>query len=241
MWVPRWLGEVYCELYAEFGTKEFEFGQALERLGRNERELRVFLSGLRRCGFVDVLGRKGRKRVYRVADPAEVAMLLGKKIDLRGLPEVIRPVLRSYLRGLFERYGERVVSVVLYGSFGRGEYARESDIDLLLVIEGYHWRESLSFDTADELALKQWRLSGHYHKVVPYPLTPEQARYHRPIYLDMTVDGRVLYDRGGFITNILDGVRRRLAELGAKRCRLPSGARYWVLKPDLRPGEVVEI
>jgi hypothetical protein len=241
MWIPKWLGEHYCRLYAEFGTHEFEFEEALGKFGLRDRELRMILSNLRRSGFVDVLARRGRKRIYRVADPSEVIFLAGKGIDLRGLPEVIRPVLRSYLKGLFDRYGERVISVVLYGSFSVGKYDRESDIDLLLVIEDYGRDEPLDFPAAGALVGKQWQLEKRYHNIQPYPLNQEQARYHRPIYLDMTVDGKILYDKGGFIARVFDEIRRRLAELGAKRYQLPSGAWYWVLKPEIREGEVVEI
>ena len=240
MSIPRWLGKVYSRLYAEFGSKEFTFEEALQKLGGSDRELRVFLSNLRRSGFLDVFARKGRKRIYRLADPSEVTFLLGKGIDVLRVHEEARPVLRTYLAELFERYRDRVVSIVLYGSFSVGKYHRESDIDLLLVIEGYRWEETLRFDRSGRLAFRQWQLDRRHHTVLPYPLTTEQARYHRPIYLDMVEDGMILYDKGGFIGKVFDEIRKRLAELGAKRHRLPSGGQYWVFKPDMKFGEVVE-
>lgn len=239
--LPRWLADHYCKLYAEFNAGEFSFDDALQLLGVEADKLRIILSNLRKRGFVDVFARRGRKRVYRVADPSEVALLMGKGIDLNQLPETIRPVVRSYLRGLFDRYDKRVVSIVLYGSFGRGKYNKESDIDLLLVIEGYRWDEPLAVEEAERLAIRQWELERSYHKVQPYPLRPEQASYHRPIYLDITIEGKVLYDRGGFISGVLDDVRRRLAELGAERHELPDGSWYWVLKPKVEEGETIEI
>jgi hypothetical protein len=57
----------------------------------------------------------------------------------------------------------------------------------------------------------------------------------------MTVDGQILYDRDGFITKVFEEIRRRLAELGAKRYELPDGSWYWVLKPEVKEGEVFEI
>jgi len=39
---------------------------------------------------------------------------------------------------------------------------------------------------------------------------------------------------------VLERVRERLRELGAQR-KQPGTVRYWDLKPDFRPGEVIEI
>jgi hypothetical protein len=241
MWLPRWLGKHYSRLYAELGGEEFCFENAQKALGVKDTELRIILSGLRRAGFLDVLARRGRKRVYRIPDPSEVMFLAGRGIDLRGLPEVIRPTLRSYLKGLFDRYGNRVISVVLYGSFCTNKYNRESDIDLLVVIEDYKWEDPLRVQAAEDLALRKWVLEKRYHKIQPLPLNPEQARRHRPIYLDMVVDGEILYDRGGFMANVFGEIRKRLVELGANRYELPDGSWYWILKPEVKEGEVFEI
>ena len=39
----------------------------------------------------------------------------------------------------------------------------------------------------------------------------------------------------------LAALRRRLAELGSRRIELADGSWYWDLKPDLRPGEMIEL
>lgn len=48
-------------------------------------------------------------------------------------------------------------------------------------------------------------------------------------------------DRGGFFREVLEGLRRRLSELGAERKFLKGGGWYWDLKPDYRFGKVFEI
>lgn len=93
--------------------------------------------------------------------------------------------IRTYLRGILDRFRKRIISVVLYGSFGRGDYGSESDVDLLLVIDEFEWSEGLRVREADELTYEIWKLRGKYHKVAPYPLTPEQGNRHRPLYLDL--------------------------------------------------------
>ena len=76
---------------------------------------------------------------------------------------------------------------------------------------------------------------------MPIMKTREEASYHSPLYLDMVVEGVILYDREGFFGSILDEIGRKLKKLGARRKYLKSGGWYWDLKPDYKPGEVIEI
>jgi len=56
----------------------------------------------------------------------------------------------------------------------------------------------------------------------------------------MVEDARILYDRQDFFSRRLDRLKKRLDELGAKRVRR-GNAWYWDLKPDYRPGEIIEL
>lgn len=241
MWLPRWLGGEYAKLYSEIGAKEFAFDNTIHVLGGSQDWAKTVLSALRRRGWLDVLARQGRKRIYRLAEPEEMIILLGKGIDSVRVPEVIRPIVRGYLAGLFSRFAQRIVSLALYGSFARGDYKENSDIDLLLVIRDFRWDESLSVDQADRLVHRLWELKHIHHSIQPYALTPEQAAIHRPIYLDMVEDAIIFYDEDGLITNVLEEMKQKLLTLGATRLRLPSGSWYWDLKPSMREGEIIEI
>jgi len=48
--------------------------------------------------------------------------------DIRSLIEKIRAQLK-------ERYGSKVLQIILYGSFARGKATSESDVDLLVVVD----------------------------------------------------------------------------------------------------------
>ena len=61
-----------------------------------------------------------------------------------------------------------------------------------------------------------------------------------PLFLDMTEDARILYDRDGFLERAFVDLESRLERLGARRI-WRGNAWYWDLKPDYTPGEVFEI
>lgn len=71
--------------------------------------------------------------------------------------------------------------------------------------------------------------------------SPEEARTHSPLYLDIVEDGVLIFDRDGFFDRILSEMRQRMRQLGSRRVYLDDGRWYWDLKPDFRFGEVVEI
>jgi hypothetical protein len=56
----------------------------------------------------------------------------------------------------------------------------------------------------------------------------------------MTREVRVLYDRQEFLERYLEGLRQRLRVLGARRVR-KGGGYYWLLKPDYRPGDKIQL
>lgn len=163
------------------------------------------------------------------------------------LNEAAEEVIRAFLAQLHERLGDRLVSVVLYGSAARGELTPTSDIDLLVIAERlpkgaflrsepiYQAREAIGplcealFDRLD------W-----YPYVSVILKTPREAERGSRLFLDMVEDAKLLYDREGFFQQQLNGLRERLARLGAQRIAI-DGSWYWDLKPDYRWGDVIEL
>jgi predicted nucleotidyltransferase len=49
----------------------------------------------------------------------------------------IREILKEFREEIGELYGVRLKGVILYGSWARGEATEDSDIDVLVVLEGH--------------------------------------------------------------------------------------------------------
>ena len=155
------------------------------------------------------------------------------------LPPAIAQELQCFLRVLHSRYGEDLVSVVLFGSWARGEARTESDIDLLVISK--HFPRSRLDRHRDMFEAVKAVTKDFASKSSIIPLTPEEASTTKPFYLGMLTAHALLYDRDGFFTAILQRLEKRLAELGSKRRVDKDGYEYWDLKPDFKPGEVIEL
>jgi len=170
----------------------------------------------------------------------------GVPIPSPELNAALRALAEAYVAALREHWGDALVSAVLFGSVARGEAGPASDVDLLLVMEALprgrlaRHRYLEPADAAVEPLLEALRGKGVYADLSPILKTPAEAAKPVPLYLDLTEDAVVLYDRDGFFQGVLQRLRDSLRRLGARRLRLGT-VRYWELKPDYRPGDVFEL
>lgn len=144
------------------------------------------------------------------------------------------------------QYGDRLVSLVVFGSMGRGTPRPDSDLDLLIVAEGLpDGRVARAEDFAPiERGLASYlvaaRRAGFTTECSPVFKTPAEVLAGTPLFLDMIDDARILFDREGFFASALDRLRQRLTRLGARRI-WRGNAWLWDLKPDYQPGDVFEL
>ena len=166
----------------------------------------------------------------------------------------VPPEIISYLERLTTRsreyYGEKLRSLVLYGSVVRGTFRATSDLDLLVLLRRspLSWGKRISqflnavLDHPDvERAAARLKQRGLPWRVEPIILTEGELAARPPLLLDLTEDAMILEDREGAFEKEIAQVRRRLMELGARRVWLSGDRWYWVLTSDIRPGEVITI
>jgi hypothetical protein len=145
-----------------------------------------------------------------------------------------------------QHYGDRLVSVAIFGSVGRGTPRPDSDVDVLIVAEelprGRVARAGDFCAVEATLAprLKDARRAGLTVPLSPVFKTPAEVAQGSPLLLDMTEDARIVYDRAGFLAQTLARLRSRLAASGARRI-WKGNAWIWDLKPDYQPGDEFEL
>jgi hypothetical protein len=161
------------------------------------------------------------------------------------MQEPYKSLLEKLTKLLQEEFQDKLVSVVLYGSVARGDNRKDSDIDLLLVIKDLPktiTERAILFDKVEKKLdddIMRLMDEGYYVTFSPVLKTPEEAVTFSPIYMDMTEDAVILYDRDGFFRKVLEKTRKRLKELGFERVWLTEKSWYW-RKRDYKLGEVID-
>lgn len=155
-------------------------------------------------------------------------------------------ILTRTLASVRRRYGPRLVACAVFGSVGRSTPREDSDVDLLIVARALpagRFRRMAEFAGVEEevASLLAPRVAGAARiELSPVFRTPEELEAGSPLFLDLVEDARILWDPQGVLAGFLDGLRARLAALGARRI-WRGNAWYWDLKPDFRPGEVFSL
>ncbi len=143
-------------------------------------------------------------------------------------------------------YGNRLISVAVFGSVGRGAPSRDSDIDLLIVADPLPLGRVARSDEFAEVEKTVEPLLAGAREVGLSPelsavfKTPAEVSAGSPLFLDMLEDARIVLDRDGFLREAFDAFAARLARLGARRIWRGNNW-FWDLKPDYKPGEVFEL
>jgi len=248
MWPPKWIGEFYVNLYVTFKNEAFYFEDALS-FAKSASTAKAVLSRLRKVGAVYVHEWSNRKRVYRLCDPeALVYILSGRICNLWKLKQgrygrLIGLASAETLR----RFGSSVRSIVAYGSIARGVARKDSDVDLLVIMETTvslgRRLEALSKIESSERVKRE--LDWLYGKGVDtnisfLPLSPKEAEAFPPILLDIIDEGVALFD-DGFYRALVEEKKEALSKLGAKRVFISKDEWFWDLKPKMKLGEVIEI
>lgn len=160
--------------------------------------------------------------------------------------ETYEDFLELLLEELKAGFGEDVIlSLAVFGSVARGEARPDSDIDILIVHKEVGPNPTCRFvDILFELKRSQeyTRLKERGLNPDPYPvfMTAKELWGSPHILLDLLDQGIIIYDTG-LLKERLEALRRRLSELGSKKVVLEGGKWYWDLKPDWKPGEVIEL
>ena len=100
----------------------------------------------------------------------------------------------EFVQRMQHHYGDRLARVVLYGSYARGDFHEESDVDLLVVLNDEAvngWEESKAlFDTEETL-------SDQFSSAVQSVVVPENLflTSNRAIFRFIRRDGVSLYER----------------------------------------------
>jgi predicted nucleotidyltransferase len=162
------------------------------------------------------------------------------------MKEIFQGLLRRLREACLEVYGDRLISLCVFGSVAAGAMRPDSDIDILLVCDPLprgrmaRVREFETIDRFCEGMLEKASQQGVRTTFSPHIKTPAEVLQGSPVFLDMTDTVKILVDREEFFEGYLDTLKERLSRLGSQRVKF-GGGYYWILKPNLKPGEEISL
>ena len=146
---------------------------------------------------------------------------------------------------LIEYYGERLMSIILFGSVGRNRFHPDSDIDILIIIkDAPKGRSNRFFEYYDNIYLKLEKeirfllKEGINILISPVIKTKQEAEYGSPLFIEMADECKILYDEKDFFKSILEKLRAKMKEYKSEKVYY-KGKYYWRLKPDYKWGEEI--
>lgn len=130
--------------------------------------------------------------------------------------------------------GDKLVSLVLFGSRARGEATEASNYGLFIIAndlperlwdrQRFTRKALVSFDESFSIIAK----------------TPEEFEYSLPaLYLDLALDGIILFDTGGYMSKKLQRIRELIAQAGLRREKV-DGEMMWLWDRPVNPGWELE-
>ncbi|ABB13638.1 HEPN domain-containing protein [Carboxydothermus hydrogenoformans] len=153
-------------------------------------------------------------------------------------------ILDNLLKEVKDFYGERLITLAIFGSVGRGTFRPDSDIDLLIIASDLprgriaRVEEFLEVERKIEPLLNKLKNEGIDTYLSPVIKQKDEVLKGSLLFLDMIDDAKILYDKEDFFKNYLSSLKEKLQRLGTEKI-YRGGGWYWVLKKDYRYGEVI--
>jgi len=158
--------------------------------------------------------------------------------------EIFESIVQSLAGACQAYYGDRLVTIAIFGSVARGTMRPDSDIDLLIIARDLpsgrlpRVREFDDVESELEDVMKAASDRGIHACLSPIIKTPNEVNQGSPLFLDMTDQARILFDRDNFFFTYLEDLAARLRKSGAHRV-YRGGGYYWKLRPGLKAGEEI--
>lgn len=135
-----------------------------------------------------------------------------------GVTAVLRPVVGC----LTERLGDNLIALVLFGSRARGDEGETSDWDIFLLAR------SLPSAPVTRYAAVHACCPVEPEGGISF-LAKTQTEFEGgfpSFYLDLAIDGIILFDTCGYMESKLERVHELIEQAGLKRQRIPGGF-FW--------------
>lgn len=146
--------------------------------------------------------------------------------DLKTFSPGHRKYIIAILSEIVNYYGDSLVGCAIIGSYARGDNRKNSDLDLLIILQhapGFSIRIKEFVDGIEmkheELAQVIFEQDDILVELSPYILSINESLKMQPIYFDIVEHCVVIYDPVLIISRIIESTKRLLSRAGARKVR----------------------
>ena len=144
--------------------------------------------------------------------------------------ETYQPFVDAWVEMVEENLGDKILSMVLFGSACRGQAKGDSDLDIFTFFDDEKIsREkvndkltALVLDSRRHLEYEKLAMRKIYPEVYPFLISKSKADDLLPVFLDVADHGMILKDAG-----IAEKLIKRIKEAPYQRAVLPNGKWVW--------------
>jgi len=144
------------------------------------------------------------------------------------IPENVELAIREFVEECKKKFGENLVSIILFGSYARGNFRESSDIDFLVIVKDLpeKWKERKKlFEEAIRRISEKY---GKYTEVIP--LTEKEfisnLMHSNSLFITFFLGHKVLFDRNFFTPNF----KNFAIALSKERYLYYEGGEKWEIK-----------
>ncbi len=197
-------------LYKEL-PEELHIREVQRRTGLNYERVNKYLNDLEQLGILKSR-RKGRLKLYKIDTLSPYGLQFLSIIEIKKQREfssknpLIWNMLSKFTNDVKKGLDGKILSIVLFGSVARGKYARDSDVDILIITP------DLSIEEKTQLESIVTRISSKSSASYGFDLVPirvtlpdlKEGFKNRDFYKDLWEDHILLYGETKFVEVICD-------------------------------------
>ena len=141
---------------------------------------------------------------------------------------MIRDKFNELINIIFEKtkdfYKDNLISFIVFGSCGRDTPTNESDIDILIILNEINFnrmkRMKIFYENVEkkiENEIKNYEKYNINTYISPIIRSKEEVKYGSPLYIEMILGVKIIYDKDNFFKNYLKRLENKLNKLKSSK------------------------
>ncbi|QQG47476.1 MAG: nucleotidyltransferase domain-containing protein [Candidatus Woesebacteria bacterium] len=154
--------------------------------------------------------------------------------------ETYQRLLDIFKTEIDKRLGDKILSLVIFGSVSRGEAKGSSDIDIFTFFDNSKIKRNELNEILTSIILGLRKTDEYmkltdkkiYPEIYPFLISKSKARDYLWVSFDATEQGLIIKDTGDFAKDLIKEIKTKIGNIGGRRVELASEKTCWILYDD---------